>query len=102
MARPRSGADAIVRSHTHNVADSRNNHPKGTTSALPRRPETASVRLKLRRDLTPSWLIFGEWNLGNYKACAAASTSSAWPSTFTLRQILAILPFRLIRTVVRR
>src|ERR1051325_3224692 len=44
------------------MADTRNIDPKGTSSALPRRSETASVRLNLRRDLTPSWLIFGEQN----------------------------------------
>ena len=36
-----------------------------------------------------------------YRALAAASTSSAWPSTLTLGQIWAILPFGPISTVIR-
>ena len=53
-------------------------------------------------DLTFSWLIFSEWNRSNHSARTAASTSSAWPSTLTLRQILRIRPSAPIRTVVRR
>ena len=36
-----------------------------------------------------------------HRAFAAASTSSAWPGTFTFGQILAIRPSLSIRTVVR-
>ena len=62
----------------------------------------AVLTAKLARDLTVSWLIFSEGDRADHNACAAASTSSAWPSTFTLRQIRVIRPFRSIRTVVRR
>src|ERR1700756_1853420 len=52
-------------------------------------------------DLTFSWLIFSEWNPSNQDACTAARTSSAWPSTLTLRQTLRIRPSAPTRTVVR-
>jgi len=54
------------------------------------------------RDLTVSWLIFSEWTGLNYSGRTCANTSSAWPSTFTLRQILMIRPSVPIRKVVRR
>src|SRR5665213_33340 len=52
-------------------------------------------------NLTCAWLIFRKWSRANHVACAAASTSSAWPSTLTLRQILTIRPSAPIKTVVR-
>src|SRR5258705_10994037 len=68
----------------------------------PRRSDMSSVRPNLRGDLTVTWLIFSERNRTNHALRAAASTSSAWPSTLTLRQIFAIRPSAPIRTVVRR
>ena len=88
--------------HDREGGGGRNNDDRnGTTSALPRRSEMSSVRLNLRADLTLSWLIFGKWRMPDHMARTAASTSSAWPSTRTLRQIFAIRPSAPIRTVVR-
>ena len=59
-------------------------------------------RVELRVNVTRSWLIFGKRFALIYSDFAAAKTSSACPSTFTLRQIRAILPFESTKTVVRR
>src|SRR6202007_1813149 len=61
-ARSAAAADATLRDHARGALEPRNIDPNDTTSTLPRRPETASVRLNLRGDLTLSWLIFGERN----------------------------------------
>src|SRR6187455_555422 len=63
--------------------------------------EGSSVRRNLRADLTLSWLIFQKGDWSNQMARTAASTSSAWPSTRTWRQILTIRRSAPIKTVVR-
>src|SRR3569833_261878 len=53
-----------------------------------------------RGDLTCAWLILSQASALCWMLCAAASTASAWPSPFTLRQILAMRPSRPIRIVL--